>query len=402
MLYGYRCTQRDGTVREGLLEAVDEARASNELRERGWNIERLVPVEAMRRSTTPVARAAATAERKLELPLQRTRLTLKERGFLLSQVSTLCGAGVSLHRAFEVVAETGENRTQQVALHVARCLHQGARLSEALASVPRSFPPLVVGLTRVGEETGRMVPVLQTLTRNLNREQLAWQRLTSAMAYPAFALSACAGLLLLLVGFMLPQVVPLLPKGDLPWLTRAVMALDLRPVLASGAVLGILLILAARTPEGALTLREWFYRFSHPRRALWARLARNLGLMLASGMNSLHALQALYVPTSGCASIDVALAEVARGLEAGLSLPQALEVTPAIPRALVRLLGASEEVGRPESFLLSYAELGDLQLEGEREAFLALLEPGIVLGMGLIVGFVVTAVFLPLYGSLVP
>jgi len=399
MVFGYRCTLRDGTVREGLLEAVNEARARAELSDRGWMVERLEPVDQIRRPTTPVTRAEPKVVRQRELPVELTRLSLAERSLMLSQVSTMCGAGVPLLRAFQVLSQGSPPRVEQVARHVSRCLNEGARLSEALSSVPRSFPSLVIGLVRVGEETGRMVPVLQSLTVNLNQELMAYQRLAAALAYPAFALTACAGLLALLVGVMLPQVVPLLPKTDLPWVTRFVMALDLRPLLASGFVVALLLVLAARTPEGALTLREGLYRFSHPRRALWARLARNLGLMLASGMNPLHALRALR--NTGCASVDESLHEVAGGLEGGLTLPQALECAPAVPRALVRLLGASEEVGVPARFLLSYAELGEIQLEGEREAFLTLLEPGIVLGMGLIVGFVVTAVFLPLYGSLV-
>lgn len=397
MVYGYRCTLRDGTVREGLLDAVDEARARAELTGRGWSVERLEPVEDVRRSTTPVARAEPKVVVQRELALDLTRLTLAERSLMLSQVSTMCGAGVPLHRAFQVLGQGSSPRVGHVARHVARCLNQGARLSEALASVPRSFPSLVIGLIRVGEETGRMVPVLQSLTHNLTQELLAYQRLASALAYPAFALTACGLLLALLVGVMLPQVIPLLPKTDLPWVTRFIISLDLRPPLTFAAVVVTLLALAARTPEGSLTLREWLYRFSHPRRTLWARLSRNLGLMLASGMNPLQALQALR--NTGCASVDESLREVASGLEGGLTLPQALD-TPAVPRALVRLMGASEEVGLPARFLLSYAELGEIQLEGEREAFLALLEPGLVLGMGLIVGFVVTAVFLPLYGSL--
>jgi type IV pilus assembly protein PilC len=396
-LYRYAARTASGELVRGTLEApsVDAVLAS--LRTRALFVTAVQPESALVRSVgRPLGIGA---------PSRRALLAFF-RAF-----STLIRAGVPIRRALVVTIERCRDAVLRETLHgVLADVEHGGSLSEALARRPRVFAPLDVAMVRAGEAGGILDDVLERLATFLERDAELRKKLRAALAYPLIVVTAAAGL----VVFLIVRIVPmfgamfaafhadlppstrlLLGVGEtlqhpLPWLAGAVAA------IACGLTYAVL----RRSARGALVLDR--VRLRLPligpllHKAITARLARTLATLLRAGVDLVAAV-AVIRPVAGSAAYAAALAHVDIAVREGDALTTPLEASGLFDPLAVALVRAGEETGSVDEMLLKVAAYFESDVEAAIATLGAVLEPALIGMLGIVVGFIVFSVFLPLY-----
>jgi type IV pilus assembly protein PilC len=325
--------------------------------------------------------------------------------------ATLVRAGVPLQRSLDVcIARTGDGALREALRAVAADVERGTTIGDALARRPRAFGALQVAMIRAGESGGILDDVLERLAGLLERDADVRKKLRAALAYPAAVLAAAS----MLVVFLLARIVPMFAQMfvayhvEIPFTTRVLLGLGTvlaEPALwvAAVAVLAstaAALSATARSERGAVALDR--ARLAFPligtllRRSITARIARTLATLLRAGMDLIAAIGAVR-PVAGSAAFARALARVDVALREGDSLTAPLMRSSLFDPLVVALIGVGEETGLVDDMLLRVAAYFESDVEAALATLGATLEPALIAGLGLVVGFIVFSVFIPLY-----
>jgi type IV pilus assembly protein PilC len=325
--------------------------------------------------------------------------------------ATLVRAGVPLRRALEIcIARTGDGALREALRAVAADVDRGGAVGDALARRPRVFGRLQIAMIRAGEAGGILDDVLERLASLLERDADVRKKLRAALAYPAAGFTAAS----VLVVFLLARIVPMFAQMfvafhvEIPLTTRLLLALGTalaQPALWAGcvavAVLGAAaLTLIARTERGAVALDR--ARLTLPlfgpllRRSITARIARTLATLLRSGMDLVAAIGVVR-PVAGSPAYARALEQVDVALREGDPLTAPLLESPLFDPLAVALIGVGEETGLLDEMLLRAAAYFESDVEAALATLGATLEPALIGGLGVVVGFIVFSVFIPLY-----
>ncbi|MGD1068405.1 MAG: type II secretion system F family protein [Vulcanimicrobiaceae bacterium] len=395
--YRYAARTARGESVRGAMQAADRDMVLATLRARA------VFVTAIEREG-PV-RGAFARWSGVRTPARRARLAF------FRSFATLIRAGVPMRRSLEVTIErTTDGALREALRSVAAEIEQGAELSAALRRRPAAFPPLVCAMVAAGEAGGILEDVLERLATFLERDADLRKKVRAALAYPTVV--SCTALAL--VGFLLARIVPMFAQMfgafhvDLPITTRvmlAVGALLARPVVWLGAgvaacALVATVIGARRTRTGALAFDR--ARFALPligplvREATTARLARTLGTLLRAGIELLTAIEVVR-PVTGSPLYAAALARLDTSIRAGEPLTASLAATRLIDPLALALVRAGEETGRLDEMLLTIAGYFEADVETAIATLGAVIEPVLIVVLGVVVGFIVFSVFIPLY-----
>jgi type IV pilus assembly protein PilC len=326
--------------------------------------------------------------------------------------AALVRAGIALRRALDVTIARSRDATLREALRaVAADVDRGSALSTAFRRRPRVFPALHVAMIAAGEAGGILDDVLERLAGLLERDADVRRKLRAALAYPAILLIAAGGLIAFVLAHVIPQFAQMFASFHVPLPPATALLLNVGTVLAdprwwTGCVVVTFastaaLVIAARLPLGALALDRLRLRLPllGPllRRAITARIARTLGTLLRSGMDLTAAL-GVVSPVAGSAAFAAALSQVDGALRAGEPLTAALERHPLFDPLAVALIGVGEETGLLDDMLLRVATYFEADVEAGLTTLGATLEPALLGGLGIVVGFIVFSVFVPLYG----
>jgi type IV pilus assembly protein PilC len=325
--------------------------------------------------------------------------------------STLVRAGVPLLRALEVViARTTDARLREALAAIAADVEHGVSLSDAVARRPRTFPPLYSAMIRAGELGGILDDVLERVATFLEREAEIRQKLRSALAYPLVVVGAT----FILITFLLVRVVPMFGQmfaafhADPPLATKSLLALS--ALLQNGTTWGALIAIAAAAMLGLFaamhghrTSRGLDHARLHVpfvgsllRKAIMARIARTLGALLRSGVELLAAVDAVG-RVAGSVLYEDALARVNRGLRDGETLSAPIAECGLFDPLAVALLHVGEETGCVDEMLLKIASYFENDVEAAIATLAAVLEPALIGVLGVVVGFIVFSIFIPLY-----
>jgi type IV pilus assembly protein PilC len=325
--------------------------------------------------------------------------------------ATLVRAGVPLRRSLEIcIARTGDGALREALRAVAADVDRGGAIGDALARRPRVFGRLQIAMIRAGEAGGILDDVLERLASLLERDADVRKKLRAALAYPAAVFTAAS----VLVVFLLARIVPMFAQMfvafhvEIPLTTRLLLALGTalaQPALWAGcvavAVLGAAaLTLTARTERGAVALDR--ARLTLPlfgpllRRSITARIARTLATLLRSGMDLVAAIGVVR-PVAGSPAYAQALEQVDVALREGDPLTAPLLKSPLFDPLAVALIGVGEETGLLDEMLLRAATYFESDVEAALATLGATLEPALIGALGIVVGFIVFSVFIPLY-----
>jgi len=437
----YEAIDALGLPQADTLVAVDLVAANRALKARGYKILSLIPIPEV---SAPPELSALTAREapadgvglgdlqhrleqmrgRLARRLQEPRPGAAQVDELLDQVladeplahlgprdlelftghlGVLLKAGVPILSALQTLAQEGKGK--QMAAGLAASLGQGNRLSTALRRYP-VFDPIFLRLVYLGEETGRLVGVLERLSEMLKQRGQMRSRLLQALIYPMTLLGMSLATLAFLLLYMVPQFMATFGDGGLtlPPLTRGLYAASRHPLMSYAALLAALspLALAAffRHPRGREVWRWGLFNLPmlgrlNSARAM-AQACTSLGMLVDLGVPLTQVLT-LLVGTTGSARLDQALTDVLLRVQDGENLAEAMDANPVFPKIVVSTVAAGLPAGRLDYLLPRVADLMNMQVETETEQLLTMVEPVLLGVFGMLVALVVLAVFMPVY-----
>lgn len=345
------------------------------------------------------------------LRLTAPRMTRKQEALLARRLSLLAASHLPLREAFATLAEGERRQSVRTALaDIANAIAAGSTLADACSRHEKLFSVLSVEIIRVGETTGTLSTCLDRLSRELAKQARMRSRLLGALTYPILlgtcTIAVSAGLVL----FIFPKVLPIFMGlgATLPLPTRIMLALHSFLSswgMATAALLAVGVGLAAFVHARSSRVRMWVARITL-RVPLYAPIAadyrlaafsRNLGLLIGSGVSLpdslLGAGRALGHPLYGQAAERAALRT-----SSGMSTRDALAPeTGFFPSLMIDLLAAGEATGALSDACLHAADYYEQEFEESSARLSALVEPALMVFMGLVVGFVAVSIILPMY-----
>jgi type IV pilus assembly protein PilC len=397
--YTFRGRDRAGRRVQGRVEAESAARAVERLRERGTYITHL----QVRRSVKEVL-----APRPGKAP-PGGRVPVKDLALFCRQFGTMAGAGVPVLNALALLGEQVSSKLlRQILKEVAGDVEAGLSLAAALARHSRHLPPALVNMAAAGEMAGILEEVFNRLADHFEKEHAVTQKVRSAMAYPVVVLVMAVAVVLLLLTFVVPNFV-LLFEGlgtALPWPTRLLLDLSgfvrrhLLLILGAGGLLAAALLRAVRTPRGAALADRWILRVPAigplVLKQAVARFCRTLSSLLASGVPILSALEVVQGTVGNRMMADLVGRTRVAVLE-GNPMVHILRSSPLIPSMVTQMIAVGEETGQTEAMLLKVAEFYERDIDALVERFAATIQPLVMAGLGIGIGFVLVAMIMPMF-----
>lgn len=396
--YAFEALDPQGQTRQGVLEADSAKAARGQLRAQA-----LVPLQV-----TPLEASGSAASRAGLASWSRPAFGGAGLAVWTRQLAGLVGSGLTLERALTALMEEAENERQRNVVAALRAeVNAGASFASALSRFPREFSDIYAAVIGAGEQSGHLAAVLERLADDLEERQALNARLFAATLYPAIVTVAAITIVIILMTYVVPQVATVFAgtKRSLPLLTVLMMGFSdflrtwglLLLALAAGAV--VLLQLALRNPgfrerfdAGWLTL-PLLGRFSRTYNA--ARFAGTLAMLAGAGVPILKALQAA-ADTVGNRAMRADALDALVLVREGAPLASALGQKKRFPGLLSMFARLGEQTGQLPTMLQRAAA----QLSGEvqrRALHLAtVLEPLLIIAMGVVVLLIVLAVLLPI------
>jgi general secretion pathway protein F len=380
-IFSYRATSLDGQITEGVIEASDDRAAADLLKNSG-----VIPL-------------------KISAPKEGTRKRLMARspkGNILTfttELSALLNAGLPLDRSLNILSEISESREMKdIVKSVLKSIREGNSFSDALKKHPRYFSRLYVNMVRAGESGGVLGVVLEKLNEFLETTKDLKDHVISTMIYPAILFVTGVASIIVLMTYVLPSFSNIFSDlgASLPLSTQLI-------VSASNVIARfwwmVLLVLVAlliffrsyvKSPAGRL---RWdgvklILVGEIIKKLETARFARTLGTLLKSGVPLLQALNNSKEIINNqviAASINV----VSKDVKEGKGMASPLTRVGVFPPLALSMIKVGEETGQLDTMLLQIATTYEKSLRSSIKRFVGLLQPAMVLFMGLVIGFIV-------------
>ncbi|NIO15672.1 MAG: type II secretion system protein GspF [Deltaproteobacteria bacterium] len=391
-LFSYRATSREGEIRDGFIEAVDERSAAERLKSSG-----LIPLKI----TSPEEQV------KKKITLRRARGDILT---FTAELSALLNAGLPLDRSLTILNSVIENRVmKKTGQSLLKSIRGGSSFSDALRKHPKVFPKLYVSMVKAGESGGVLDLVLATLNEFLETAKELKDFVVTSLIYPALLLVTSGVSIILLLTYVLPKFSVIFEElGELlPLPTRILLAVS--GLIKSFWWVGLLIIAA-----GAFLFRR-YVRTEEGRRRFdalklklmadiivkleTARFCRTLGTLLRSGVPMMEALSGAR-EVIGNRVISAALENVPRGVKEGRGMADPLTEALFFPPLALSLIRVGEETGQLDEMLLKIAATYEKSLKTAVKRFMSLFEPAMILATGLVIGFIAVAMFMAVFSIL--
>ena len=397
-LYSYKAVKPDGEPVEGEREAPDEAALVRQLQTEG-----LIPIQ-----TRPAGGLRLSLHGKGR---RRKSLSQKEIGVVTRELATLLEAGLTLDRSLQILVDLGsEEHLVRVLTDLQQRVRGGSTFSSALEQQGGQFPRLYINMVRAGEASGALDQVLARLADYLERTAELRETITSALVYPTVLLVVAGLSVIMLLVFVVPQFTSLF--NDM----GAALPLPTRIVVGAGdlfrnywwAMLAVIALIAA-TIEQRLKRPEVRQRFDRRLLAtplfgdlVWkletARFCHTLATLLKNG---LPLLSALTLAKEVVANYKLAglLDEAAEDLKHGRGLAEPLSRREVLPQLAMQMIRVGEESGALDTMLAKVAEIYDRETRSSVRRLLTLLEPVLIIGLGIVVAGIIISILMAILGA---
>lgn len=392
-LFHFRAVTQDGEIKQGELEAGNEADVVTQLQARG-----LIPIEVGARLNWQ-----SLLHIDLDNLLRRPRsgkLTLAFTQYL----SSLLQAGVALDRSLEIMLKVSrEPAMKELVNGIREGVRRGQALSRVIAEDKQTFSGFYMSMVQASEMSGDLASGLRNLLYYLERSKSLRDKLVSALIYPLILLFVAMSSLLIILTYVIPQFSQLFDDmgASLPLATQIVVALAEGLRAYAGWALLVLFMLGLWLRR---LLQRPQYRLSWDRRILrlpllggllqrveTARFSRSLGTLLKGGVALLPALEIARQVVGNQAMVEqIALA--AESLKQGRQLAAPLLATGLFPELAMQMIQVGEETGHLDEMLLKVAETYDLEVETSMQRTLAIMEPLLIVGLGVLIAGIVMSV----------
>jgi type IV pilus assembly protein PilC len=396
--FAYSARDGGGKLVKGRIDATTEAAVVSKLRTMG-----VTPV------SIEEAGAGTGMNREITFGVFGKRVALKDLAVMNRQMATMIAAGLSLIKTLNILAEQTENKELARLLGIIRSdVESGAALSEAMAKHPIVFPPLMIHLVRAGEAGGFLDTALENAAEMLEADVKLRDTIKSAMTYPVIVLIIAV---LAVIG-MLIFIVPIFQKmfadlgGELPLPTQILVGMSQgMPIVLPILIVGFIIFSVwwnrnkntdeVRSRIDPLKLKLPVFGLLFKKVAI-ARFSRNFSTMMGAGVPILQSLS-IVGETSGNFVIEQALRKVQESVRQGKTISGPLASEPVFPSMVVQMVAVGEDSGAMEVMLSKVAEFYEAEVDTTTKALTSLIEPLMIAFIGIIIGGMIVALYLPVF-----
>jgi len=397
--FTYKATDSTGKIINGTLEATETRDAVAKLQDMGY---------------IPIKIAPANGRRWLDADLLKTlsllqRVSTRDVVNFTQDLSTLLGAGLPVDRALALLIDVQENeKFRGVIGDILKTVQGGSYLSDALGKHPRVFSTFYVNMVRAGEAGSVLDSVLDRLSIFLENAEELRDYIRASMVYPLFLVFVGGISIIVLLTFVVPKFSLIFSDMGQAIPTTARFLLGLSDILRNywfillGGLGGLYYFFRryAQTPAGRLKMDQYKLRLpvsgDFVRKVETARFARTLGTLTNSGVPILQALK-LVTGIIGNQVIARSMANVYDRVKEGERLSKPLGDMGVFPSLAIQIITVGEETGKLDEMLLRVAENYEKIVKNMVKKFVSLLEPTMILAMGLIVGFIVISMLMAIF-----
>jgi len=398
-VYEYKALDGSGKSVTGIIDADTPREARQKLRMQSLY-------------TTSVTEAekelALTSEVKLKKVLKRIKR--KDIAGATRQLATLLRSGMPLVQSLSAIIEQLEGHPlQRVMLEIRENVNSGASFADSLADHPKLFSTLYVGMVKAGESAGALETILQRLADYLEKSEKQRNRVRSVMVYPIVMLFVGGSVLTFLMTYVVPTLTKLFVQmgRDLPIPTQILIAISsflksYKMLIVAGALVAGIVGLRKYIRKEKGRLHYDTFRLKLPvlgplvRKSCMVRFARTLGTLVAGGVPLLQAME-IVRNVVGNAVIGKALDEAKDSIARGETIADPLKESRQFPPIVTHMIAVGEASGNLEEMLFNVADAYEDEVETAISGLTSLLEPIIIIVMGVVVGFIVLSILLPIF-----
>jgi len=399
--YFYKAKNLKGEKKDGVLEAEDQHQLVSTLKQQGYFL-LSCKREAQKQNFF-----------KFNFLSQLFSIPLTEKLFFTRNLTVMTRTGVSLVRAFDILAcQTKNKKFKKVLIDISRKIQKGNSLSKALSFYPKIFPPLYQETVKVGEETGELEKSLTVLSEQMERSHDLKSKIKSAMVYPLVVVCMLFGIGIFMMVFAVPKIREAFVdmKIELPVTTRAILAFadfakEKWPlVLVIIGILVVVIMLVSKRKKGGKFVSGVLLKIpiisKIVRQANSALTLRTLSSLMAAGVPIVRSLNIC----SGALNnfyFQESLKKAAEVVEKGEKLSKALRPYEKIYSPMVlQMMEVGEETGETADVLKKLAEFFEGEVSESTQRLSSVLEPFLMLIVGIIVGFFVVSMMQPMFGMM--
>lgn len=396
MLFKYTAVNKKGEIQEGNIEAVNQEVAISALQRRGLMVSEISSLEEGWFSS------------QAGVPFFN-KISSKDIVMLSRQLANLFESQVSALRIFSLLAEELENEQLRLILRqMSEDVKGGMQISEAMSKHPNAFSSFYVNMVRAGEESGRLNQTFTYLADYLERNYELVSKAKHALMYPAVVIAVFFAVMIGMFTFIIPEITSIIVESgqEIPIYTRAVMAISdgmIRYGVLVAAAVVVVLILFLRWTRSESGKKKWDnFKLNMPmlgdlfRKLYLSRLADNMSTMISSGISMVNALEITADVVGNVVFRDILL-ECSESIRGGQTLSDAFDSYDEIPGVMTQMTLVGEESGSLGEILSTLSRFYRREFSSSVDTALGLIEPVMIVLLGLGVGTLLISVLMPIY-----
>lgn len=396
MLYKYTYIDDTGAEREGTIDAINDEVAINSLQSRGLVL-------------TSIKSADEKPLLEMEIRLFE-RVSHREVVIMSRQIATLFGAKVSALRVFRMLGEEISNRMLREALaDIANEISGGSSIHKAMQRHPKIFNDFYVNMVAAGEESGKLDETFEYLADYMDRNYEITSKAKNALIYPAFVIATFIGVMVLMLTMVIPKISAILIEGgqEIPIYTKITIGIS-QFFVQYGILLLVALLIGGfflwryiQTEEGAKAFSSFVLKVpilgELYRKLYLSQIADNMNTMLLSGISMVRSLESTQAIIGNRTFKDI-LGEAIEDVKGGMPVSEALgKDNDEIPSIMIQMIRVGEETGDLGNILKTLSRFYQREVVNTVDSLVSLIEPAMLVLLGLGVGFLLASVLVPIY-----
>ena len=347
--------------------------------------------------------------KEIALPKFGGGIKQKSVAVFTRQFSVMIDAGLPLVQCLDILGQQQDNKAfQKIILQVRQDVEAGSSLADALRKHPQAFSDLYVHMVAAGEAGGILDTILQRLALYIEKAVKLKSQVRSAMVYPVAVITIAIVVIYIILWKVIPVFATLFESlgTQLPFLTQVIVNMSrfignfwwLIGLVVAGAIFALRQYY--QTDAGRYQIDKLMLKMpvlgGLLRKIAVARFCRTLGTLLSSGVAILESLE-ITARTSGNAVIEEAILQVRKDVEEGKTLAEPLARTEQFPPMVCQMVGVGEQTGAMDTMLSKIADFSEDEVDAAVEGMMSLLEPVMIAFLGVVIGTIVVAMYLPMF-----
>jgi len=393
MLFEYKALQNNHKV-TGKMEAESEKEIADYLKANGY-----FPIEIKEKKASSLQAISSLID----------HVSFQDTAFITRQLSIMLDAGLTLIESMDIIQkQLTKVPVKKMIAEIQKSLRDGKTFSQAISRFPQQYSNFYIALVKSGEASGQLDVILSKLAEHLDKQRMFNKKIKNALIYPSVIVTVMLGMMFVMFTFVMPKLLSLYENFDvaLPQSTQLLMTIShffetywiFILIGMVGSVMGILKLI--KTERGKKIYDKYIMRLpvfgKIVQSAGLVDSTRTLSILIASGVPILRGLLIVTEVNSNSMFRD-AFSRIAKKVEKGLSIGSAMGNELIFPESLIQMTIVGEQTGHLDETLRKISEYYQSESEMAVKAMLTLLEPAILVVLGVVVGFLVLAIITPIF-----